>query len=78
MSQLDLVVAMAEQHQEWIKENVGTDVPMFSEIIDGNKISFRIPPPDTEECEIVLRKMVHEIFNAMPIFVTNMAKWIKE
>jgi len=68
----DLVVAMAEHHQEWIKDNFNKDVPMFSEIVNGKKISFSIPPPDSPECEPVLRKMVHEIMDSMPIFVANM------
>jgi len=71
MDEMDLVIAMAEYHQEWIKENFNVDVPMFSEIINGKKDSFNIPSPDKPECEIVLRKMVHEISDAIPVFVKN-------
>lgn len=77
IDQSDLVVAMAEYHQEWIREKFNIKVPMFSEIINGKKISFHIPPPDTKECEIVLRKIVHEIYDSMPIFVKNMKEFIK-
>ncbi|MFA7244539.1 MAG: hypothetical protein WC080_04625 [Patescibacteria group bacterium] len=74
----DLIVAMAEYHQDWICEHFGIKVPMFSEIVSGKKISFHIPPPDSKECDSVLRNMVHEIYGSMPVFVKNMKKFIKK
>ena len=39
LAQTDLVIAMAEDHQRFIKEQFGIDVPLFNEICEDKKTS---------------------------------------
>lgn len=71
----DVIVAMAEHHQRWIKEKFGVYTPMFSEIIDGTKTSIHIPLPEDKECEKVLRSLVYDIYTKIPIFLKNIEKF---
>jgi protein-tyrosine-phosphatase len=40
----DLVIAMDESHQNWIKEKFNLDIPLYNEIYKNEKTSIRITP----------------------------------
>lgn len=42
----DLVIAMDESHQNWVKEKFNLDIPLYNEIYKNEKTSIRITPLD--------------------------------
>jgi protein-tyrosine-phosphatase len=75
MDETDIVVAMAESHQKWIKETFNREIPLFSQLIDGTKRSIIIPHSDSPDCSSHLRQMVKYFYAVMPIFVVNIYKY---
>jgi len=81
----DLVVAMHKNHQEFIKEYFGKEVPLFDEVCYGVKASVLdindelIPNhwdyPDA--IDAYMKYAVKFIYNSMPKFVANYKKFIK-
>ena len=41
----DVVIAMDETHQDFVKENYLTDIPLYNELYKNEKTSIRITPP---------------------------------
>jgi protein-tyrosine phosphatase len=79
-----LVVAMAVNHQKFIKKKFGVNVPLFDEICFGKKISV----PDINEAiidykhnlpavEIYEKGVVDFIYDSIPLFMRNMGKFMR-
>jgi protein-tyrosine-phosphatase len=45
----DIIIAMADNHQEYIKNNFGVTAPLFNELCKNEKSSIRVSPPGTDE-----------------------------
>ncbi|MFA6525178.1 MAG: hypothetical protein WCT33_02790 [Patescibacteria group bacterium] len=45
----DIIIAMADNHQEYVKKNFNLDIPLFNELYKNEKSSIRISPPVTNK-----------------------------
>ncbi|MFA6392012.1 MAG: hypothetical protein WCW66_04670 [Patescibacteria group bacterium] len=45
----DVVIAMADNHQEYLKKYFNVTAPLFNELCNNEKSSIRISPPGTDE-----------------------------
>ena len=79
----DLIIAMGEDHQKYLKKTFNLDVPLFNEICynkhegildDWEKLG-KHPNPKIEEK--YLKSVVDYIYNSMPNFTTNFKHFIK-
>jgi protein-tyrosine phosphatase len=80
----DLIVAMHKNHQDFIKEYFGKDVPLFDEICYGKKVSVldnnQLIPDWQDHIDAINRFMeytVKFINNSIPKFVKNYSKFLK-
>jgi protein-tyrosine-phosphatase len=84
LTKFDLVVAMGLNHQQFIKEKFGKDVPLFNEIAYGTKTGVLDVDEVMPRWYLHLRKSaehirwtVDYIHEAMPSFVQNAGKFVK-
>lgn len=60
----DLLIAMADNHQDWIREHCGLEVPLFSELSSGEAVSIRVLPPGPgtgrDQTLIAVTRAIHE------------------
>ena len=68
-SEADLIIWMAEEHQNYVLEHYKKKIKIYSEIINWKKTSIIIPEPDVEWVNKQLTDMVDYIYNTMPDFV---------
>ena len=80
----DLVVAMHKNHQDFIREHFGKEVPLFDEICYGKKVSVldnnQLMPDWQDHMDAVNRYNVYTvefIHNSIPKFVANMDSFVK-
>ncbi|MCA9460227.1 MAG: hypothetical protein KC550_06790 [Nanoarchaeota archaeon] len=84
----DLIIAMSTDHQEYIKETFGIEVPLFNEVSYGKSqgvLDFHEHMPNInsvensqEEFEKYAYFVVEYIYNAIPNLVNNLPKWIEK
>ena len=75
----DLIIAMAENHQEFIRTNFNIEVPLFNELTINKKTSvldlddviedYKTNRKATEE---FIRITVKHIFNSTPLLITSL------
>jgi protein-tyrosine-phosphatase len=77
----DVVIAMAEYHQKFIKEHFGSDVPLFNEFCYGKSVSVwdidDVIPDWEKNLKAVhnhFRKTIKYIHDSMPILVKKLKK----
>ena len=81
----DLVVAMADYHVEFIRENFGVEVPLFDEVALGKKesvldVNDAIPDYLTNlpAVEAHIKKIIQHIDDSIPLFYRNMRNWLNK
>jgi protein-tyrosine phosphatase len=76
----DLVIAMAEYHQAYIKDNYGIDAPLFNEFCYGKSLSIWDVNDvlgsgyNSKAEENYIRKTIRYIHDSMPIFIKNLKR----
>ena len=79
----DLIVSMAKDHQDYIKEKFNYKSPLFYEVCYNKKIPVKDNNEALEETggfmdEMYDRQMVRNIWKDMPLFVKNYKKYLKK
>ncbi len=79
----DLIVAMGENHRQFIEENYEKDVPLFLEICYGLKVGLKDNNEAIPDWQIHLDSferyniaMVKFIYKSIPLFFKNMKKFV--
>jgi protein-tyrosine-phosphatase len=79
----DLVVAMHKNHQKFIREHFGKEVPLFDEICYNKKVSVldnnQLMPDWQDHADAVNKYVeytVQFIHGSVPLFVKNMRKFV--
>lgn len=70
----DVIIAMSELHQDYIKEHYNRDVPLFNEIYRGQHTAVNIGSPDSEGFADQMYRLVQYFYEAMPDFVQQLEK----
>jgi protein-tyrosine-phosphatase len=80
----DIVVAMAEYHQQFLKDTFDCDAPLFNEIALGEKTSVWdvedvVPSYATDSAAVMrhIEKTVTHIHDVMPGFASHMRNFLK-
>ena len=74
LSEFDVIVAMAKEHQDYIQNEYKERIPLFNEILKGEETSVVIMGMDEEEIKAELRELVNYINSAIPRFLEVLTK----
>lgn len=77
-SNFDVVIAMDETHQKYVKENYNVDIPLYNELYKNEKTSILITPPGaTSPLSDRLLEILDYINNSIPELVVAINKYKK-
>ena len=74
LSEYDVIVAMAKEHQDYIQNEYQEKIPLFNEILKGEETSVVIQGIDEKEIKAELRELVDYINSAIPRILAVLTK----
>ena len=82
VEQADLVVAMASNHQVFIREHFGREVPLFNRVCFGRDepildVHEALPEweEDLERARLYVWSVIDQIWNATPAFLSRLSRF---
>jgi protein-tyrosine phosphatase len=69
LNDTDIIIAMAQEHQDFVLENFGISIPLYNEMVSGEKTSVVVSRPDSEDdVQKQIRDMTDYIHGSTPAF----------
>lgn len=69
LTEYDVIVAMAKEHQDYVQNEYDARIPLFNELHKGEETSIDIKGVDEEKIRAALRETVDYINSAIPRFL---------